>query len=152
LILSLNGGSSSKALATWLATTFPRLYGASSSNNLTGKTNTDVAALFLTFFGVTGQKTNAQIMAGALAVYSTNSALAGGTYASKYGFDVSSAGTGVKVYNTGGNGTAIGLSNNTFYTVSELLKAADAAAPLTAAESTALNSIFDGINTSGDII
>ena len=81
-----------------------------------------------------------------------NSALAGGTYASKYGFDVSSAGTGVKVYNTGGNGTAIGLSNNTFYTVSELLKAADAAAPLTAAESTALNSIFDGINTSGDII
>jgi len=152
LILSLNGGSTSTALATWLATNYPNLYGASSSNNLTGKTNADVAALFLTFFGVSGAKTNAQILAGALAIYSTNSTLAGGTYAAGYGFNVSTTGAGAKTYDVGGNGTAIGLTNNQSYTILQLLNAANAAAPLSAAEATALNSIFDGINTSGDIV
>ena len=66
LINCVNGGSTATALATWLATNFPNLYGSTSSNDLTGKTNADVAALFLSFFGVNGQKTYAQILAGAL--------------------------------------------------------------------------------------
>ena len=46
----MNGGSGATNLATWLATNFPYLYGASAgTNNLTGKTNKDVAALFIKF-------------------------------------------------------------------------------------------------------
>ena len=48
LIDSLNGGSTATALGNWLATQFPYLYGPQSSNNLTGATNAQVAALFLT--------------------------------------------------------------------------------------------------------
>ena len=40
LIDAFNGGSSSTALATWLATSFPHLYGAGAGvNNLTGESN-----------------------------------------------------------------------------------------------------------------
>ena len=44
LIDSLNGGPTATNLANWLASQFPYLYGASSANNMTGKTNADVAA------------------------------------------------------------------------------------------------------------
>ena len=104
LILALNGSATSKTLANWLATNFPYLYGVHSSNNLTNKTNTDVAALFMTFFGASGQKTNAQILAGALASYVTSSTLAG-TTATKYGFNSSPGGTGAKTYNVGSDGS-----------------------------------------------
>jgi hypothetical protein len=152
LIKSLNGGPTSTNLANWLATTFPYLYGASSSNNLTGKTNTDVANLFLTFFNVTGAKTNAQILAGALAVYVTDTDLAGSAAAS-YGFNTSTTGTGAKTFNVGSNGTAVGLVNNTSYTVLQLLQQVN----LTLKNGTfssaanAWNTIFDGINSKGDI-
>ncbi len=151
LINCVNGGSTATALATWLATNFPNLYGATSSNNLTGKTNADVAALFLSFFGVSGPKTYAQILAGALAAYVTDSTLAGGTCAAPYGFNISTTGTGAKTFNTGTNGTAIGLLNNTNYTIDQLLAAANAAVPLSPAAFNALNNIFDGINQGGDI-
>ena len=146
LILSLNGGGSSTKLGNWLAANFPCLYG-----NLAGKQNSVVAAQFLTFFNVTGQKTYAQVMAGALAAYATSSTLAGGNMAAGYGFNVSSAGTGAKTYNVGSNGTAIGLLNNTAYTALQLLQAANAKCPFSAAAFDALNTIFDGINTKGDI-
>ena len=151
LIDSLNGGGSSTALGDWLASTFPNLYGASSSNNMAGRTNAAVAALFLQFFGVTGPKTNAQVLAGALAVYATSTTLAGGNYAAGYGFLVNTSGSGVATYNTGSDGTAIGLANNTSYTVAQLLQAANAAAPWNPAAFSALNDIFDGINQKGDI-
>jgi large repetitive protein len=151
LILSMNGSASDKNLATWLATSFPSLYGATSTHNLTGKTNTDVAALFMTFFAVKGTNTDAQVMGGALAIYVTNPALAGSSVASGYGFSISATGTGAKTYNTGSNGTAIGLSNNTSYTVTQLMQAANAVAPYSSAAFNALNTIFDGINTTGDI-
>ena len=116
IILSLNGSATSNKLANWLASTFPALYGAGSSNNLTNKTNTDVANLFLTFFNVKGTKTDAQVMAGALAAYVTNATLAGSTVAGRFGFTLTAAGTGSKYWNTGSNGAAIGLANNTDYT------------------------------------
>ena len=77
LILALNGGATSRNLANWLASSFPYLYGVHSSNDLTNQTNTAVAALFLKFFGAGGQKTDAQIMSGALASYVTSSTLSG---------------------------------------------------------------------------
>ncbi len=150
LILSLNGGASSKALANWLATNFPYLYGTHSSNNLTNQTNTKVAALFMTFFGVSGQKTNAQILAGALASYVTSSSLAG-TTAIKYGFNNSPGGTGAKTYNVGSDGTAIGLVNNTSYTVLQLLQQANLDQANGTFNANAFNDIFTGINQGGDI-
>jgi hypothetical protein len=100
-------------------------------------------------FNVTGTKTGAQIMAAALAVYVTNSTLAGNP-ASQFGFNVSTTGTGAKTYNVGSNGSAIGLANNASYTVFALLKQADARMPFDNAEFNALNAIFDGINLMGD--
>jgi hypothetical protein len=148
LILSFNGGGSSTKLGDWLAATFPCLYGS-----LAGKQNSVVALQFLTYFNVKGQKTYAQILAGALASYATSSTLAGGNMAAAYGFNVSSTGTGAKTYNVGSNGTAIGLANNTSYTVLQLLKAANQKCPFgtSGAVFDALNTIFDGINQSGDI-
>jgi len=145
LIDSLNGGSTSTALATYLATTYPCLYG-----NLAGKDNADVAAQFLTFFGVKGQNTQAQIMAGALAAYATDSAVAG-TVAGPYGFKVTGTGTGADTYNVGSNGTAIGLLNNTSYTIDQLLQQANLDCPLSSAAANAFNTIFSDINQSGDI-
>src|SRR5205807_1806786 len=121
LINSLNGSSTSTALGNWLASNFPNIYGLTTgSNNMTGKTNAQVAAYFLTLFNVTGQKLNAQVLGVALAVYSTNSMLAGGTYAGGYGFNVSSTGTGSHTYNVGANGAAFGVPNNTTLTVMQI--------------------------------
>ncbi len=135
----------SPAFGNWLASNSPCLFG-----NLAGKSNDAVAAQFITYFEVTGQKTYAQVMAGAIATYVTDSDLAGNK-AVPYGFTVTSAGTGAKVFNVGSNGTAIGLLNNTSHTVSELLKAANQKCPWSAEAFNALNSIFSGINEKGDI-
>jgi SdrD B-like domain len=151
LINALNGGSNSTALATWLATNFPYLYGANAgANNLTGKNNRNVAAYDLNCFGVKGQKTDAQILGAALATYVTDSDLAG-TVAAGYGFNVSSTGTGAKTYNIGSYGTAIGLSNNTSYSVFQLLQQANFMKQIGQFNANAFNSIFDGINSSGDL-
>jgi hypothetical protein len=150
LILAMNGSSSSKTLANWLATNFPYLYGAHSSNNLTNQTNTQVAALFLTYFGASGQKTSAQILAGALASYVTSSTLAG-TTATGYGFNSSAGGTGAKGYNVGSDGSAIGLVNNTTYTVLQLLQQANLDEANGTFNANAFNDIFNNINTTGDI-
>jgi hypothetical protein len=150
LIDSLNGGPSSTDLGTWLAANFDCLFG-----NLNGEPNTAVAAQFLLDFGMSGLgKTYAQIMGTALATYVTSSTLAGGTMAAGYGFTVTPGGIGDKLYNVGSNGTAIGLSNNTSYTILELLAAANAncsGGVINPAAINALNNIFDGINSGGDI-
>jgi hypothetical protein len=150
VILSLNGGPAATNLGNWLATNFPYLYGSHSANNLTGASNSKVASLFLTFFGQKGgPKTSAQTLAAALAVYVTNSSLAGNA-AGSYGFNVGT-GTGSKGYNVGSDGSLVGLSNNTEYTVMALLQQANLETQLGTFNSTAFNDIFNGINTSGDI-
>jgi hypothetical protein len=142
LILS---APNSPSLGNWLASNFNCIFG-----NLAGKPNSTVAALFLTDFNVKGQKTYAQIFIGALATYFTSSTLAG-TGAAQYGFNVTPGGTGAKTFNVGSLGTTIGLQNNTSYTVLEILQAANANCPFNSAVFNALNTIFDGINTTGDI-
>jgi hypothetical protein len=151
LIKSVNGGSAATNLGNWLALNYPSLFGAlaGTANNLTGKTNLQVAAYDLTLFS-SNKKMN-QVLAGALAAYVTNSTLAGGTYAAGYGFKVTTSGTGSKTYNVGSHGTAIGLTNNTSYTVSALLTQANLRKALNLYNETAFNVIFDGINNKGDI-
>lgn len=135
----------SPAFGNWLASNYPCLFG-----NLAKKSNDAVAAQFITYFNVSGQKTYAQVMAGAIAAYVTDSDLAGNN-AAQYGFNVSSAGAGAKFYNVGSYGTAIGLQNNTYYTLLQLLKAANTKCPWNDTSFDALNVIFSGINQKGDI-
>ncbi|HUR53873.1 MAG TPA: SdrD B-like domain-containing protein [Gemmataceae bacterium] len=152
LIKSLNGGSSATNLGNWLASSFPNLFGAGSYvANTTGMTNLQVANLFKTVFTGDSPKVEAQTMAVALAVYVTDSDLAG-TAARKYGFDVSATGTGGKLYNVGNYGSEIGLTDNTSYTVMALLQQADAQAGLGTFDRNAFNNIFSDINETGDII
>jgi hypothetical protein len=157
LINSFNGGGTSTALSTWLATNFPKLYGAQAgANNLAGRTNAQVEAYYLTLFNVQDQKLNAQVLATALNVYATTSSL-GGTAATKYGFTVTAAGLGASTWNVGASGAAFGVANNTTLSVSQILRAANERAVNgvlydgdTALRNKA-NTVFTGINEGGDI-
>jgi hypothetical protein len=123
LINSFNGGSTSTALATWLALSFPNLYGASAgANNLTGKSNAQVAAFYLSQFNLSGNQVQAQVLATALNVYATTASL-GGNAGVAYGFTVSATGLGARSYNVGSDGAAFGVANNTTWNVYELLLA-----------------------------
>src|SRR5262249_37067328 len=125
LINSFNGGSTSISLSSWLAATLPDIYGASAgSHNLTGATNAQVAAFYLSLLSVQGPKLDAQLMATALNVYATTTSL-GGTAAAAYGFDITGYGLGASSYNVGPNGAAFGVANNTTLTVFALLLDAD---------------------------
>jgi GH35 family endo-1,4-beta-xylanase len=121
LIKNFNGGATSTALANWLATTFPNLYGATAgAHDLTGKTNTQVAAFYLTLFGQHGA--DVQVLATALNVYATTSSL-GGSAGTAYGFLVTDAGLGAVSVNVGQDGAAFGVANGTTRNVYELLVA-----------------------------
>jgi len=129
------------------------LYGSTSVNNLTGKSNADVAKLFVTLFKGTSPKTDAQVMSVALASYFTDTTLGGGAGPVKFGFNQSAGGTGAKMFNVGSFGTALGLSNNTSYPILQIVQAASAlkcsnpSAPLPKT----ITDLFNAINTGGDI-
>jgi hypothetical protein len=153
------GGSAgtSTLLGTWLATQFPCLFGTP-PYNLNGQPNSVVASTFLYYLSSAGSpKTYAQVMAGALACYATSSTLAGPcNIAGGYGFNISNTGTGAKLINVGSNGTAIGLQNDTQYTVLQLLQQANqllncSGGVILPGAFNALNDIFDSINQDGDI-
>jgi hypothetical protein len=125
LILSLNAGAASTQLGDWLAATFTNMFGAESgANNLAGKSNADVAAYYQTVFKMKGPKLEAQAMAVALAVYATNSTLAG-TTASAYGFRVTELGVGIATFNVGSSGAAFDVANNTTMMILDILLATD---------------------------
>jgi ELWxxDGT repeat protein/VCBS repeat-containing protein len=128
LILALNGGGTSHQLGDWLAATLVNLYGVNSGNNLVGKNNAYVAALYQSDFAVQGVKLDAQVLATALAVYATNATLDSTGVAAQYGFTVSGDGVGAATWNVGSNGDAFGVANNTTMTVMDLLLATDAQA------------------------
>ncbi len=135
LIKSLNGGASSTQLGNWLAATFPNMYGGASETNLAGKTNSQIAKLYQDLFKRNGRtspggppKLDAQVLALALAVYVTDSDLAGQA-AVPYGFQVDSVGVGVSTYDVGSaNRDAFGLqaTDSTIMTVMSILLATDA--------------------------
>lgn len=123
LIKSFNGGSTATALSAWLAATFPNLYGASAgAKNLSGKSNAQVAAFYLSQFNQSAPQAQAQVLAVALNVYATTTAL-GGNAAAGYGFSVSASGLGARSLNVGSDGAAFGVANNTTRNVYALLVA-----------------------------
>ena len=139
-----------RTLGGWLADTFPYLYGDYSDNNLRDKFNSEIADVFLDLFKVSGQKTEAQTLAVAFAIYATTDSLGGGAASDAQGFNVSILGTGSRTYNVGSYGSAIGLSDNGTYSILCLLKQADLQKKNGTFNANAFNAIFDGINTTGD--
>ena len=162
LIKALNGGQTAKNLGNWLASNFNNLFGADagSANNLAGKTTAQVAAYYQTLYANAARKPESEALALALAVYVTNSTLAG-TTATSYGFAVSATGLGAATASIGANGAAFGVNNNSILTIAELLSRTNARArkgavwdangdgSLNSAESVLRNqatSLFDSIN------
>jgi hypothetical protein len=111
-----------------------------------------VATLFMHFFNAKGLKTDAQMMAGALASWFTSSTLNGNTAAAhSFGFNISPDGAGTRVYNVGSLGTAIGLQNNTWYSVLRLLQQANLTKKNGLFNADAFTTIFGAINQLGGI-
>jgi hypothetical protein len=91
-------------------------------------------------------------MSGALACWFTSSTLNGNTGAAhSFGFNISADGTGTHTYNVGSLGTAIGLQNNTSYTVFQLLQQVDLTRKNGTSNADAFFTIFSAINQLGDI-
>jgi hypothetical protein len=123
LINSFNGGPTSTALANWLASSFPNLYGTKAgADNLTGKTNTQVAAFFQSLWALHHDNADVQVLATALNVYATTFSL-GGTAGVAYGFLVTAEGLGAASVSVGWDGAAFGVANGTTLNVYELLAA-----------------------------
>jgi len=110
LIKSLNGGQNSTQLSTYLAETFPNMYGKQAGkHDLTGKTNAEVARFYRDLFKQYKKhgrrhhhrhgavKLDPQAMALALATYVTNESLAG-TVAQQFGFITSATGVGSALF------------------------------------------------------
>jgi hypothetical protein len=157
LIKALNGGGTSHELGDWLAATLVNIYGANASNDLAGKNNAYIAALFQSDFLQTGQKLDAQVLATALSVYATNSTLDSTQAASGYGFTVSGNGVGTATFSVGSNGDAFGVANNTTMTVMDLLLATDAQAVCgvlyngNSTKRNEANNVYSALNNAGGI-
>ncbi len=144
----------------WLVGSFPSLFGSfttqypglTSSNPATS--DAAVASLFLDLFH--SNLTLDQIMTAALSDFATSSVLntstQGQALAAKYGFNLSIAGTGDKALDIGtGGAKALGLptTNGTTYSVITILQAANSIGLSNL--NSAIGSVFDQINSTGDI-
>src|SRR5437016_4441827 len=104
-------GSYSAALGSWLASTYPNLFG-----NLSGATGTQVGTYFINLKAQSGlsYSTETDALALALNVYVTTTGLGWTTTAASYGFKqgFGGAGLGAILYNVGNNGASFGVANN----------------------------------------
>jgi len=121
LIKSFGGSSTSTALGNWLCSTLPNVFGGSALGN---KTNATIASTYMSYYNVSGQKNQAQVMATALNVYATTLSL-GGSAGTPFGFNITAAGLGAADFNIGNNGAAFGVANNTTITVTQMLSYAN---------------------------
>jgi hypothetical protein len=157
LIKKFNNGAGTQ-LADWLAATLPNMFGDhAGANNLAGKNNAFVAALFQQDFVMHGVKLDAQVLATALSVYATNATLDSTGIAAQYGFTVSGDGVGTATVNVGNNGSVFGVANNTIMTILDLLRATNDQAVSgvlfnnNATKRKQANDLFTAINEAGDI-
>jgi hypothetical protein len=153
-----NADGSVTSVANWLAATLPNTFGASAgSNNLSGKSNAAVAALFQQDFVMKGVKLDAQVLATALSVYATNATLDATGVAASYGFTVSGDGAGTATVSVGSNGDAFGVANNTTLTLVDLLRATDAQAVNgilyngNTTRRNEANNVYSAVNQAGNI-
>jgi hypothetical protein len=150
LIKALNGSSSATNLASWLYNNYGKLF-----NTLSGKKNTDVAALIISL-NSGGKTLEAQILSVALSAYVTSTTLAQNAGSTR-GFATSTSGLGAQTYRLGDEATLLGLNTGGIYTISQILTAANSKASsgtlfwgnsLKRSESSV---IFSGILASGSI-
>jgi len=166
----------STALGNWLATNFPNLYGSGAGlNSFGGKTTAYIADRFLDLFDISGPKTDAQLLATALAMYTTtntlNSTADGQVFAQKHGFKLFAPNDPTNLQNTswnvGANGEAFGVPDNSSVKVFDLIKKVNTYASKGVLYATGyigstyygtdylrteLNVVFSDINQAGDII
>ena len=161
--------SVNEGLGDWLAATLPNLYGVNAgANDLTGLSNTEVAALYKARFKahvkardrttIEGPaKVDCQVMATAFAVYVTNENLAG-TGAEAFGFMVTIGGVGVALWDVGDAGVVFGVDDYTEMTVLDLLLATDERAvdgvlyaDFDVMYRILANKVYTAINEGGDI-
>jgi hypothetical protein len=147
-------------LGNWLATNYPHLYGSQcdkSNPNVKDLTNCSNSQVNTFYQGLCNSNASyAQIMATALACYTTDSNQAG-TCAAQYGLSQQYGGNGINTWNVGSNGSCLKLSNNTSYSVANLLSQCDQ--QLGSQGTSGFNrnclggagSIFNGINTTGNV-
>lgn len=157
LIKAFNGGTGTQ-LADWLAATLPNIFGVhAGTNNLTGKSNAYVAALFQQDFLMKGVKLDAQVLATALSVYATSATLDSTGVAAQYGFLVSGDGVATAMFNVGSNGAAFGVADNTTMTIMDLLLATNSQAVNgvlyngNTAKRTMANNVYSAVNQAGGI-
>lgn len=125
LIKGLNGGSTSKQLATWMAQSFPKLYGSQAgSYNLTNKTNVEVANNIKSLYnGGSTKEATAQAMAIAISMWVSTISQGGNTAAIQAaGFRPTAAGLSTAIFNVLNDGAAFDTSNNTSHSVLNLMK------------------------------
>jgi uncharacterized repeat protein (TIGR01451 family) len=164
VIYSFNGSSSSTLLGNWLATNFPKLFGASNpytGTSLAGLTNAQVATVYANLWTPSGvtKNTYVQAFAVALGIYADTSSLGFNDTAKKFGFVIAPGGGGAATFNVGDNGAAFGVANGTTLTVMQFIQAAtDNFSPATGlfyggdqTLTSDLNNVLNGINTTGDI-
>jgi hypothetical protein len=125
LIQSFNGGLTSPALGDWLAATLPNLFGiGAGSDDLTGQTNAQAAALVRRLSRRLVPRVEARALVTALDVYASTLSL-GGTVGRRAGFRTTAAGLGAVVYHIGSQSTAIGVRDPAVLNVAQILEAAD---------------------------
>ena len=124
---TLSAGTST-ALGSWLASNFPKIYGVSgSANYFKGKTTAAIASRFMQLKDVQGQKTDAQLLALCMAIYTTtkelNSASVGQAFATQHSFvlssQLSSANLKNKLWNVGANGEAFATKSGNAYVTAD---------------------------------
>jgi hypothetical protein len=162
LLKALNGGGAdghgAHQLGDWLAATLPNTFGVhAGGDDLAGKDNAYVAALFQQDFVTKGVKLDAQLLATALSVYATNATLDPTQVAASYGFTVTGDGAGTATFNVGSNGDAFGVSSNSTLTLMDLLLAADAQAVNgvlyngNTTKRNQANNVFSAVNQAGGL-
>jgi hypothetical protein len=125
---STSNTGKSTALGNWLASSFPKIYGASSSPNyFKGKTTSTIAARFIQLKDATGQKLDAQLLGLCLAIYTTtkelNSTSMGQSFATQHSFTLSSQSSSANLKNTlwnvGVNGEAFATKSGSVYVTAD---------------------------------
>lgn len=122
LIKCFDSGSSCTDLGNWLAQSFPNLYG-NKSCNLAGQTNAQVAAYYQSLYNANSSSAEVQVLATALNVYASSSALGGCSAAVSCGFTVTNGGLGCETSGVGSCGGLFGLWGNS--SVIQLLQCAN---------------------------
>ena len=145
-----------ETLGQWLQGDFPNLFAGFAS-----KSDSQVAGAFE---ASVLNLTYSQVFSTALSIFATDTLLntgsAGQALATGDGFHVEAGGSSYKTYDVGDGGTAIGLSNDTSYTLYQIVSAADRNAagvilqptPGDALRDLAIDGLFAGINNAGGII